>query len=175
MAGAYGSFLADLLVANPKSTGVRFDQPQVSLNERGTPCAAVSIASPPLPHLAPESSALWDVVISTLSSILTLQLQLDVMICTVARQTNTAARFPNMRSVQVIARAKKLWQEEGKKASVLRRTTFASGDFFKPGGLTSLCTLTPAARDRTCIHAHPKLWGRTCHREAALQEVMPVL
>ena len=144
MAGAYGSFLADLLVANPKSTGVLFDQPQVSLNETDTSCAAVSIASPPLPHLAPESSALQDVMIST------------------------------KRSVQVIARAKKLWQEDGKKASVARRTTFASGDFFKPGGLTSLCTLTPAARDRRCIHAHPKLWGRTCHLEAALQKVMPV-
>jgi hypothetical protein len=52
-----------------------------------------------------------------------------------------------VRSVQVIARAMKLWQEEGKKAFVARRTTFTSGDFFKPGGLTSLCNLNPAARN----------------------------
>ncbi len=31
IAGAYGSFVADLLTANPKSTGVLFDQPQVRI------------------------------------------------------------------------------------------------------------------------------------------------
>ena len=31
IAGAYGSFIAELLKANPKSTGVLFDQPQVGV------------------------------------------------------------------------------------------------------------------------------------------------
>ena len=121
MAGAYGSFLASLLIANPKSTGVLFDQPQVSLNNTSTPCAALSIALPSLPYLAPGFFAPQDVIMYT-----------------VGRHTHTPARFPTMRSVQVIARAIKLWEEEAKKASVARRTTFMSGDFFKAGGLTSL-------------------------------------
>ena len=38
--GAYGSFIADLLKANPKSTGVLFDQPQVCAAWHAAPLQA---------------------------------------------------------------------------------------------------------------------------------------
>lgn len=42
IAGAYGSFTADLLAANPKSVGVLFDQSQVGTNHEEAAAAQIS-------------------------------------------------------------------------------------------------------------------------------------
>ena len=36
-------------------------------------------------------------------------------------------------TVQVISRAEAMWRDDPKRQAVAKRTSFASGDFFKPG------------------------------------------
>lgn len=57
------------------------------------------------------------------------------------------------RFMQVISRAKKMWQEDASKAALVGRISFAPGDFFKPGQLLTYITRAQALVDSVCHEA----------------------
>ena len=52
-------------------------------------------------------------------------MRFDIM--TAMQQTDDAG------TVQVVSRAEAMWRDDPKRQAVAKRTSFASGDFFKPG------------------------------------------
>ena len=64
------------------------------------------------------------------------------------------------RFMQVISRAKKMWQEDASKAALVGRISFAPGDFFKPGQLltniTRACALVYSVCHEACIFPSSK-------------------
>ncbi len=52
-------------------------------------------------------------------------MRFDIM--TAIQQTDDAV------TVQVISRAEAMWRDDPKRQAIAKRTSFASGDFFKPG------------------------------------------